>query len=137
MNARRLWLLAFFTLALPAWLPAQRKEIQELQREMGLLSEQVRNIERSMNDRLTAITVLLQQTLDAANKANTSVAVLESGFRERFREQEKNVMAPIAGVNVKVDQMAAEFGSLKEAVADTNARLGKLQQQMVDLSNAV
>jgi tol-pal system protein YbgF len=135
MNVRRLWLLA--ALVLPAAAFGQRKEIQELQREMGLLSEQLRTIERSMNDRLAGIQVLIQQTLDSVNKANTTVAVLESGFRDRFREQEKNVMAPIAGVNTKVDQMANEFGALKETVADTNARLGKLQQQIVDLSNAV
>jgi tol-pal system protein YbgF len=129
-------LLLLVALAVPATF-AQRKEIQELQREMGLLSEQVRNIERTQNERFTAIQVLIQQTFDAASKASTSVAVLEGWFKDRFREQEKNVMAPIAGVNTKVDQMAQEFGALREAVADTNARLGKLQQQIIDLGNAV
>jgi tol-pal system protein YbgF len=124
--------LVLIALALPAAF-AQKKEIQELQREMGLVSEQVRSIERTQNERLTAIQVLIQQTLDAANKANTSIAVLESGVRA----QEKSMMAPIAGVNSKVDQMANEFSALRETVTDINARLGKLQQQIIDLSNAV
>jgi tol-pal system protein YbgF len=135
MNPWRLLLLV--ALMVPATSFAQKKEIQELQRDMGLLSEQVREIQRVQNEKLTALQVLLQQTFDAASKANTSVAVLESRIADTFRQQEKNVMAPIAGVNTKVDQMASEFGALRETVADTHARLGKLQQQIIDLGNAV
>jgi tol-pal system protein YbgF len=129
-------LLVCFSL-LPASSFGQKKEYVELTREITYLAEQVRNLQRSQDEKLAAIQVVVQQALDAVNKANTNVAVLEAGFRERFREQEKNVMAPIAGVNTKVDQMASEFAALRETVADTNARLGKLQQQMVDLGNAV
>jgi TolA-binding protein len=135
MNSRRIvWLIA---LAIPLTSFAQKKEIQELQREMGLLSEQVRQIQQAQNEKFAQLQVLVQQILDTTNKANTSVAVLESTFRDRFNDQEKKVMAPIAGVNTRVEQMANEFGMLKETVADSNARLGKLQQQIIDLGNAV
>jgi TolA-binding protein len=135
MNLRRLvWLVA---LAIPAVSFAQRKEIQELQREMGLLSEQVRDIQRVQNEKFAGLQALVQQILDDTRKTNTSVAVLDSTVRDKLSEQEKKVMAPIAGVNTRVEQMANEFGMLKESVGETNARLGKLQQQMVDLGNAV
>ena len=135
MTPRRLvWLVA---LAIPATSFAQRKEIQELQREMGLLSEQVREIQRVQNEKFAALQALVQQILDDTRKTSTSVAVLDSTVRDKLTEQERKVMAPIAGVNTRVEQMANEFGILRESVGETNARLGKLQQQIIDLGNAV
>jgi tol-pal system protein YbgF len=116
---------------------AASREIQELQRDIAQLQEMVRNMQQSQNERLAALTVLVQQALDAANKANTTVAVLESGIRNTLREQEKNVVGPIAGVGLKVDQMSTEFQALRESVADIAGRVGKVQTQMVDMQNAV
>lgn len=124
-------------LILPAGLSGQRKEVQELQRDVALLQDQVRTLQRSIDERMAALNVLVQQTLDNVNKVNTSVAVLESNFRERMREQEKTVVTPVAGLGAKVDTMAEEFRFLKESIADMNSRMGKLQAQIVDLGNAV
>jgi tol-pal system protein YbgF len=124
-------------LAVPVLCWGQRKEYVELQRDIALLQDQVRSLQTSMNEKLAGMQVLLQQTLDAANKANTAVAVLESGFRDRLREQEKSVVGPVAGVGSKLDQFSEEFRALKEMVADMNARMGKLQAQIIDLGNAV
>jgi tol-pal system protein YbgF len=109
----------------------------ELQRDVAQIQEQLRVLQRSQDERLSALTVMVQQALDAANKANTSVAVLENGIRQNLREQEKNVVGPVAGVGAKIDQMTTDFQSLRESMADVTSRLGRLQQQIVDLSNAV
>ena len=124
-------------LALPGALSAQKKEIVELQRDIALLQDQVRTMQRSMDEKLAAVQVLLQQTLDTANKTNTSVAVLESGFRDRMRDFEKQLGAPTVALGSKVDTMASEFSALKESVADVSSRLGKVQTQIVDLGNAI
>ncbi len=125
--------LSVFTFAASA----QKKEIVELQRDVALLQDQVRTLQRSFDEKLSALTVLAQQTLDTANKANTSVAVLQNGVSATLREQEKAVMVPVAGVGVRVEQMTTEFTALKESIADLTSRTGKIQQQILDLSNAV
>ncbi len=134
---RVLCLFAATLVVFPLSSLAQKKEIVELQRDIALLQDQVRTLQRSMDEKLAAITVLVQQNLDSANKANTAVAVLESGIRDRLREQEKTVAAPVAGVGAKVDQLTEEFRGVKESVADLSARMGKLQSQIVDVSNAI
>jgi TolA-binding protein len=63
--------------------------------------------------------------------------VLDAAMRDRFREQEKHIAAPVAGLSGKVDAMADEFRFVKESVVDLGARLGKLQQQLVDIDNAI
>jgi tol-pal system protein YbgF len=113
------------------------REILDLQRDVAQIQDQLRSLQQSQDQRLAALTTLAQQALDAANKANTSVSVLESGIRQNLREQEKNVVAPVAGVGLRLDQMTTGVQSLHQSVADITSLLGKLQQQVTDLSNAV
>lgn len=115
----------------------QRKEYVELQRDIALLQDQVRSLQTALNEKLAALQVLVQRASDDATKTNTSVAVLESKIVDRLRDQEKSLAGPVAGLGSKLDQFAEEFRALKEAVADVNSRMAKLQAQMVDLGNAV
>jgi tol-pal system protein YbgF len=115
----------------------QRKEYVELQRDIAILQDQVRTMKSSVDENFTRLTVLVQQSLDGVNKANTSVVVLENNMRERLREQEKSVSQPVANIGAKVDEMASELLALKESVADLNARFGKLELQLVDVANAI
>jgi len=115
----------------------QKKEILEMQRDILQMQDQVRSLQRSQDEKLAAIQVLLQQTLDAANKANTATAVLEASLRDKLKDQEKNLVVPVAGLGSKVDQMSSDFSSVRESVADLTSRLGKLQNQVADLSQAI
>ena len=132
-----LGLLLCFLLAFPVLSFGQKKEYVELQRDIALLQDQVRSLQTSMNEKLAQLQMLVQQSLDSSNKANTAVAVLDSGIRDRLRDQEKSVAGPVAGVGAKLDQFAEEFRALKETVGDMSGRMGKLQAQIVDLGNAV
>lgn len=115
----------------------QKKEILEMQRDILQMQDQVRSLQRSQDEKLAAIQVLLQQTLDAANKANTATAVLESSLRDKLKDQEKNLVVPVAGLGSKIDQMSSDFSGVRESVADLTSRLGKLQNQVSDLSQAI
>ncbi len=113
------------------------KEIVELQRDVAQLQDQVRTMQSSTAEKLTALTVLVQQTLDASNKANSAVAVLGSRLNDSLDKQAVTVGKPIAVLGSKVDQMANDFGSMRDAMADVQARMGKLEQKLVDLNNTV
>ena len=127
--------VSFLLLAAPSF--AQKREIVELQRDIATLQDQVQKLQRGVEDKMTRLELLIQQSIDAGNKANTNAAVLESGMRDRMREQEKSLTAPIAAIGAKVDQMASEFVALRESVTDINSKMNKLQAQMVDVTNAV
>jgi TolA-binding protein len=81
--------------------------------------------------------VLVQQALDSANKTSTSVALLQNNLQQSFKDQQKSVVDPVVGVGAKLDQMTTDVSSMREAVADISSQMGKLQQQMVDIGNAV
>jgi len=142
MKSRSLGILAL--LALPALAPAASREIQELQRDVGLLQDQVKALQKSQDDKmmaltekLTALQVLVQQSLDAANRANTGVAVIQNGSSQNLKDLENKVVAPVAGLSTRVDQMSTDFRTLQQAVSDLTTLMGKLQAQITDLSNAV
>src|SRR5438445_13472663 len=79
-------------LLIPAVAPAISKEMQELMRDVALLQQQVRDLQQSQDTKFAALTVMVQQTLDSATKANTAVAVLESGIRGTVQESVRGVV---------------------------------------------
>lgn len=129
--------LLFATTLLPLSVFAQKKEVVELGRDVSLLQDQMRTLQRSQDEKFAALTILIQQALEAANKANTAVAVLQSGLNDRLGEQSKSVGGTVAGIGTKVDQMSDQFGGVRESVADLNARMGKLDAKLTDISNAI
>jgi TolA-binding protein len=129
--------LAILLPALPFSAFGQKKEIVELQRDIAALQDQVRTLQRSNDEKMTTLTVLVQQTLDSANNANKAMAVLEARVSDQLAAQEKRVNEPVATVGVKVDNLANDFQAARENLSDVLSRMGKLEQKMVDLSNAV
>ena len=115
----------------------QKKEIVELQRDMALLNDQVRAMQRTQDEKFAQVLLLIQQSLDEARKANTAVAVLQNGLTERISAQAKSMVGPVTGVGTKVDQLADEFRSVREAVADLAARMGRLDARLTDINTAV
>src|SRR5512140_421780 len=113
-----LGLLFCALLAFPVLSFGQKKEYVELQRDIALLQDQVRSLQTSLNEKLAQLQMLVQQSLDASNKSSTAVAVLDSGIRDRLRDQEKSVAGPVAGVGAKLDQLTEEFRAVKESVGD-------------------
>ena len=88
MNIKTLTLLTL--IALPQAGFGQKKEILEMQRDMSLLQDQMRTMQRGQDEKFAALEVLLKQTLEATNKANTSVALLEAKMTDRLANQDKS-----------------------------------------------
>jgi tol-pal system protein YbgF len=109
------------------------KEILQLQRDMAQLQEQVRTLQRAFDAELAKTQQLLSQNLEASNRLATALAVLD----KTVHNQEKVLVAPVATVNTRVDSMASQFQSLRDAVDELNSRLSKLQQQVADVKNIV
>lgn len=137
-------LTLILALPLPEQLSAASREMQELQRDVGMLQDQVKALQKSQDDKMaaltdkvTALTVLVQQSLDAAGKANTGVAVIQNAFQQNLKDMESKVVAPVIAGNTRIDQMAMNFATLQQAVSDLTTLMSRLQTQMNDLTNAV
>jgi TolA-binding protein len=128
-------------LALPAYGPAASREMQELQRDVGLLQEQVKALQSSQNEKLAALSASVQQAIDNARDAGKSAAVIQNSFDQNIRGLESNleskVVGPVTAVGARMDQMSSEFRNMQNAVSDLTSIINKLQAQLTDLNNAV
>lgn len=130
---KRTGLLIAVMMLSPALAPAANKDMIELQRDVAQLQDQIRELQRSFDERFAALQVLVQQTLDASNKSNNALdnaGRAQQGLAERLS-------APIAGLNAKVDGMGNDVSGMRESVNDLTARMGKIEQQLTDLNNVV
>jgi len=115
---------------LPVAAPAQKREITEMNRDVALLQEEVRNMRKADEDRFNAIDAALKQLLDQINSGNRQVAGMSAGLT-------KGVGGQIGAMGAKVDSLGEDFKSVKENVSEVIERLGKIEQRVVDLNTAI
>jgi len=115
--------LAGLCLALlwPAPSLAQKRETIQLQRDVQLLQEQVRELQRSHDERNAVLKTLLEQTLDAVNHMQRSVSAVE-----------KSVQEAQANTNIQVDALSTQVQSLRDTVDELRARLGMISQEVAE-----
>src|SRR4051794_41801913 len=94
---RRTFVWAAFAALLsfaPAASAAASKEIQELQRDVAQLQDQLKLLQQSQDRQLAELRVLVQQSLAASTDANKSVAVMQSGVQQKLRGQGAKGVTP-------------------------------------------
>ena len=127
---------AMLTLA-PTRSSGANKEIQELQRDVATLQDMVKAMQRSQDEKFAALQVMVQQSLNAANEANRSVAVIQSNLAQSLRDQETKVVTPVVGLSSRMDQMSGDLRTVQQAVADLTGMITGLKTQLNDLNNAI
>jgi tol-pal system protein YbgF len=130
-------LLVCLLLAVPLLAPAASKEIQELQRDVALLQQQIKELRQSQDEKLAAILEAARSSVEAANRANTSVAVITNTIEKNLRDQTDKVATPVVGLSTRLNEMGGELHTLGQAVGDLTALLNRMQTQLTDLSNAM
>jgi tol-pal system protein YbgF len=131
-------LLALALLAGAPASPQRRPDpVVELQRNVGLLEDQVRKLQNSMEEKIGTLSGLLQQAVDNSNRTGAVLTQLETTLRDRLREQEKTLVAPVASLGSKVDHVGEETRALSANVAELTALVRKQQLQLTDLANAI
>ena len=128
-----IWALALA----PAASFGANKETLQLLRDVAQIQEDVRLLQRTLDERLAALRTLVEQVNAQSNKSDASIAVLDSGIRDRMAEQQKMLAGPVVNMGVKIDQMSNDFQSLRESISDLSERMNRMQTQMVDLNNTV
>jgi TolA-binding protein len=132
---RRLCLLVLVVSPLAAL--AANKETQELQRDVALLQESVKQLQQSQDRQLAALTELTRQALDSSGKSNTSMAVMERTLQQNLQDLQSKVVGPVVGLSTRMDGVSNDFRTLQQAVSDLTAVVEKMQAQLTDLNNAM
>jgi TolA-binding protein len=138
---RRIFACSVFVAVMLSFAPTPSfgasKEIQELQRDVAQLQDQLKQLQQSQDRQLAEIRVLVQQSLAAATDATKSVAVIQSGFQQNLRDQEAKVVTPVVGLNTRMDQVSQDMHTVQQAIGDLTSIISKMQTQLTDLGNAV
>jgi tol-pal system protein YbgF len=116
---------------------AASKEMIELQRDVAQLQDQVRTLQRTLDERVGNLQAMSQQSNDTAIRIDKAIALMQDHFNDALRQQQASVAAPVAGLGSKLDQMSEDFRSVREAVLDMNQRLGKLDAKVTDLQHLI
>jgi tol-pal system protein YbgF len=128
--------LVLVLLTVPFLCPGQSRELvatQQVIRDLATFEDRTRAAQKATDEKLEKLLQQTQAAIEAATKANASVAGLEPILKEQVAEQQKIQ----ANSGLKVTQMAEDLQSLKESVNQQNVRLGKIEQLITDLKTAL
>lgn len=131
---RLLCLITLLTVAVSPAAFAQKRELQELQRDVAILQDELRSSIKSQNDKIVGLEATLNTLLDQVNATNRAVTVLDNNLRSRV---EASVVKPMAGVGSKVDSLQEDFRYVRETVAELSSKLNKVSSQVSELDQAI
>jgi len=132
---RRLCFLLLITT--PVFAPAASKEIMDLQRDVASLQELVKQLQQSQDRQLAALGALVQQSVDAANRADKAVAVIQSSFQQSGNQLNHDVVGPVVSLGTRMDQVTGSVSTLQAAVSDLTSSINRIQAQLTDVGNAI
>jgi tol-pal system protein YbgF len=125
-------------LAGPVILSAQRREeLQSIQRDVAQLQEQVKQLQRSQDERMAALQSMLQQAVDASTKVSSGLTTLQREVDAKLTAQQDKLNGPVAVMGTKVDQMSDDFRSVSTNVAELLRRMGAMDAKLADMSSAI
>jgi TolA-binding protein len=134
---RLISVLALSTLLIPGAGFAASREQQEMQRDIAQLQDQVRTLQSGFDQKMAAVQALLQQAVDAGNRANTTASVVNSTIQQTLDRELKDALRPVAGLTAKVDNATNDLSDVRNSMADLTTQLNRVQQQLTDVNNAI
>ena len=128
---------AWMLIASPVVAFGADKSIMDLQRDVATLQEMVKQLQTSQNEKLATLLESVRQAVGNSSDASKTGAVLQSSLQQSLQSMQEKVVAPVAGLNTRMDQVSNDVSKLANAVGDLTAMLAKMQTQLTDLNNAV
>ncbi len=108
---------------------AQRKELQQLLRDMVLLQETLRQQDQANSERMAALEALLRQSTEKQDKLNTRQEVLEV----KISELDSEVTEPLRATGAKVDSLTSQFSDLRATVEEMNLAVERIALDVKDI----
>ena len=109
------------------------KEMVELQRDVAQLQDQATRIQRTLDEKLSALQVLIEQTQQNSAQTAGALQSMPADMAARVGEQ----LRPVLAVGQKVDGMQQEIQGLHDSVSELSARLERIDAKLTDVSNKI
>jgi TolA-binding protein len=135
MNASRLLLLSMALT--PVVFGQKHDELVSIQRDVAQLEDQMKQLQKSLDDKVAALTALMQQSIEASNKNAAAMAAMQRDIDQKMAEQQAKLVAPVATLGIKVDEMSGDFRSVQTNVAELVRKMNDLDGKVKDISDAV
>jgi TolA-binding protein len=143
-NATRLLVLVIA--AGPVSLPAQNKnDFASMQRDIADLEDKVRQLQKSQDEKNAALTALVQQAVDASSRVSASMAALQKNLADSLNaslsasmnDQQNKIVAPMAILKSRLDDMSAEIGTMQQNLGDLSTKFNRIDDRLKDIFTAV
>ena len=105
---------------------AVARELIELQRDVTTILQGQKDLQTQLTQDHTVQKTLIEQSSDTVNKLNTTMSSLQ-----------KSVQDVQANSGTRLDTMSTQVQGLSDNLEEIKSRLGKVNQQLVDLQNSV
>lgn len=119
---------------------APSKEMQDLQRDVAMLSDQMTQVQKSQAASLASLQSTVQQISDSLAKTNGAMNSLNSTLAQTLQNELKSMhdqLSTVSGLSVKVSNIAEDVGNLGGTVRGIQDTLNKQSQMISDLSNQI
>jgi tol-pal system protein YbgF len=120
--------LAVLTLACSPFCFAVNKDLVQMQRD---LEDKINSLQNDMDSKLSALTGMLTAIQNDTRRTADQVATLQDAVTNGVAKS----LAPVSGLNNRVESMGDDVRSLKDALADLSSRLERMDAKITDLKN--
>jgi tol-pal system protein YbgF len=120
--------LTVLTLAFSPFCFAVNKDMIAMQRD---LEAKIDAMQQSINSRLDTLSGLLQGIQNDSRRTADQVA----GMQDVLKNSVTASLAPVTGLNTKIDSQGEDVRALRDAMADLGARLERMDAKITDLKN--
>src|SRR6202166_1640995 len=110
----------------PKPVAAVARELIELQRDVTTILQGQKDLQTQLTQDHTVQKTLIEQSSDTVNKLNTTMSSLQ-----------KSVQDVQANSGARLDTMSTQVQGLSDNLEEIKSRLGKVNQQLVDVQNSV
>lgn len=107
----------------------QKKELIQLQRDMALLQDTLRQMEGRSSERLAGMEALIKQSTEKQDKLAAGQAVIERSLAAL----DDALTEPQRSTSAKVDSLTDQFGALRATVEEMGAAVEHLQADVRDI----
>jgi TolA-binding protein len=114
-----------------------KQDFQQIQRDLAQLEFDVKEMKKAQDEKIAALTVLVQQSLDASTKISSGLSQLQTSLTTTLSEQQRGVVAPIAALGKEVEQMSGDFRSVQTNVSELGSQISRVDSKLADISSAV
>ena len=116
---------------------AANNDIKELQRDVAVLQDLVKQLQQTQDKKFADLQAATQQAAESAARANAAIAAIQGSLQQSLRTQEEKVVAPVVGLSTRMDNLTTELHTTEQNLTDLSSQLTKILAMLDDMNKAI